>query len=89
MNDTSPFMEKKMREMVMAKTPFERLVMGSSMYETSRYLIERSILENDPLISKEKLREEIFLKFYKNDFSAEECAKILKHLRANSENNII
>lgn len=81
MNDTSPLMEKKMRELILKKTPSERVLMGCSMYETSRYLIKRFILENNPSISEKELRVEMFLKFYKDDFSAEECEKIVKHLR--------
>lgn len=81
MNDTSPMMEKKMREMIQAKDPIDRLKMGCSMYQTSRYLIERAILEENPLISKEDLKKEIFLKFYRNDFSPQECEKIIKHLQ--------
>lgn len=81
MHDTSLAMDEKMRELIRAKTPLERLKMGSSMYETSRYLITRSILENNPSISKKDLRVELFLKFYKNDFSVEECERITKHLQ--------
>lgn len=82
MNDTSPMMEKKMREMIQSKDPIERLKMGCSMYQTSRYLIERAILEENPLISKGDLKKEIFLKFYRDDFSPQECEKIIKHLQS-------
>lgn len=85
MNDTSPSIDKKMREMIRAKTPLERLKMGSSMYETSRHLIIRSILENNPSISKKDLRTELFLKFYRNDFSVEECERIIKHLECQGQ----
>ena len=43
MHDTSLAMDEKMRELIRAKTPLERLEMGCSMYETSRYLVQRSI----------------------------------------------
>lgn len=82
MNDTSPMMEKKLREMIQSKDPIERLKMGCSMYQTSRYLIERAILEENPLISKGDLKKEIFLKFYRDDFSPQECEKIIKHLQS-------
>lgn len=82
MRDTSFAMEEKMREMIRAKTPLERVKMGCSMYDTSRYLIIRSILENNPTISEKELRKEIFLKFYRDDFSREECERIAKHLQA-------
>ncbi len=82
MNDTSAEMDEKMREMIRIKTPLERLKMGSSMYATSRYLIERAIVEQNPLISKKELKKEVFLKFYGNDFSKEDCEKIVKYLQA-------
>jgi hypothetical protein len=79
MNDTAPMIDKKMREMIGAKDPIERLKMGCSMYHTSRYLIERAILEKNPSISKVDLKKEIFLIFYRDDFSPEECQRIIKH----------
>ena len=81
MHDTSLDMDEKMREIIRAKTPLERLEMGCSMYETSRYLVQRSILESNPSISKKRLRKELFLKFYRNDFSSAECERIIKHLQ--------
>lgn len=61
-------MTQKMYEMMQAKSPLERLEMGCSMYETSRQLLIRAILENNPKISEVGLRRELFLKFYGNDF---------------------
>ena len=34
MDDTTPEMAEKMRELIRAKSPIERLKMGSSMHET-------------------------------------------------------
>ncbi len=81
MHDTSLDMDEKMREIVRAKTPLERIKMGCSMYETSRYLVQRYILEGNPSISKKRLRKELFLKFYRNDFPSAECERIVKHLQ--------
>lgn len=81
MDDTSPKMAEKMREMIRKKTPSERLEMGCSMYETSKYLITRAILEANPEISKGDLKRELFLKFYGDDFDPETCEKIIKHLQ--------
>ncbi|NGX37322.1 MAG: hypothetical protein K1000chlam2_00476 [Chlamydiae bacterium] len=80
MRDTSPEMEKKMIEMMQKKSPTERVKMGISMYETSRYLVTRAIKEQNPNISETALRQEIFLKFYRNDFDPATREKILKHL---------
>lgn len=81
MDDTSMDIAEKMREMIRVKSPLERLIMGCSMYETSRFLIERSILASNPLISQKELRKEVFLKFYRNDFSPEQCEHIANYLQ--------
>jgi hypothetical protein len=81
MRDTTPEMTDKMCEMIRRKSPIERLRMGESMYETSKYLIIRAILEDNPQISKTDLRKEIFLKFYANDYNLIQQQKIIKHLQ--------
>ena len=80
MNDTTPKIAEKMREMIRGKTPEERLKMGCSMYDFSKHLIIRSILENRPNLSPADLRRELFLRFYGNDFDSEKREKILEHL---------
>ena len=87
MRDTTPEMEQKFREMMQEKKPIERLMMGCSMYETSRHLIVRAIMEEHPHISKSALKQEIFLKFYGNDFDPIEREKILKHLASCTESS--
>lgn len=84
MNDTSPKMEEKMREMIRLKSPTERLQMGWSMYETSKLLVIYSIREDNPTISKSELRKEIFLRFYRDDFTLEQREKILAYLERNT-----
>lgn len=85
MRDTSPAIEKKMCEMIQQKTPIERMRMGWSMYETSKSLVIRAILEENPNISKADLRKEIFLRFYRNDFSPAEREKICAYLEKNTK----
>lgn len=80
MNDTSPEITEKMKELFLKKTPLERLQMGGSMYDTSRYMITSAILRENPNISKAALKCEIFRRFYGNDFSAEEQEKIVRYL---------
>jgi hypothetical protein len=80
MNDTPDHITRKMAEMIQAKEPMERLKMGCSMYATSRYVVTQAILRNNPGISQTRLRQELFLKFYGNDFDTVTREKILKHL---------
>ncbi len=80
MNDTSPEMAEKMRELIRMKTPEERLKMGCSMYDSSKRLVIHSILESHPGLSPTGLRRELFLKFYGSDFDPAKRQKILAHL---------
>lgn len=80
MFDTSIEITRKVCEMFQKKTAIERLKMGCSMYETSRYLITRAILETEPNISKKDLNKKIFLKFYGDDFDPITLEKIIRHL---------
>jgi len=80
MNDTSPQIAEKMRELIQKKTPEERLKMGCSMYDFSKQLVIHSILESQPGLSITELRRELFLRFYGNDFNPGKRQEILKHL---------
>lgn len=80
MDDTSPKMAEKMHEMMQQKTSLERLMMGCSMYETSKYLVTQGILESHPNLSKASLRREFFLKFYGDDFDPVRRDRIAKYL---------
>lgn len=80
MHDTTFEMTEKMLEMCRLKTPEERFKMGCSMYDASRYLITRSILKNNPGISKADFQKELFLSFYRDDFDSAEREKIIAHL---------
>jgi hypothetical protein len=74
MNDTPPSIRNKIRELYREKTPLERLRMGSSLYDCARLLVENSIRQDDPEISKSELKKKVFLltggyqEFCVNDF---------------------
>lgn len=80
MEDTSLEMTEKMHEMIRSKSPIERFKMGCSMYETSRFLMIRAILQENPQISKVNIQKQLFLKFYGNDFDLIEQERILLHI---------
>ena len=80
MNDTDPEITRKMCKMIQLKSPEERLKMGCSMNETSRYLVTQAILKKEPDLSTTRLRQEIFLRYYGNDFNLESREKILRQL---------
>ena len=87
MNDTSPKMAEKMWQMIQAKSPRERAQMGWSMYQTSKLLVIRAILEENPSISPSSLRKELFLRFYASDFTEPALSKILAHIEATTNLN--
>lgn len=79
MNDTSLVIEEKVREMMQKKTPSERLKMGASMFETSKYLITEGLKTRNPNISHSELRKELFLIFYGDDLSPQAKEKFLNN----------
>lgn len=80
MNDTRPEMEKRMYDMMRVKSGQERLKMGCSMNQTSRYLVKRRILELHPNISELELRKKLFLIYYGDEFNKDAKDKIFKYL---------
>lgn len=80
MNDTNPEIVGKMCKMIQLKSPEERVKMGCSMNETSRYLVTQAILKKDPNLSTAMLRQEIFLRYYGSDFNSDNREKILRQL---------
>lgn len=84
MDDTSSDITKKVCEMFQEKSPTERLKMGCSMYETSKYLVARAIWENNNIYSVADLKQQLFLRFYGNDFDAETRQKILEYIGSSS-----
>ncbi len=61
MNDTSPEIKKKVREMVMARSGAERLAMGSSMFDAARKVVLASLPKDLP---EERLKRLLFERIY-------------------------
>jgi uncharacterized protein (DUF362 family) len=87
MNDTHPKIAQLVCQMIQQKTPEEHLMMSSSMHATSKSLIINALIRNKPNISLANLRQELFLKFYGDDFPPEQRKKILKHLANKTSQN--
>ena len=77
MTDTPPEMNARYQDMLMQRSGEERLMMGCSMRETSRALVEASIREQDPQATPETVRKGLFLRFYGHEFDADSRRKIL------------
>lgn len=85
MNDTHPLIAKRFKEMMAAKTPEERFLMGCSMFDTAKELAKGGILHEKPYLSPIELRREIFLRFYADDFDKPTLQKILARLDSRSD----
>ena len=80
MHDTRPDIAAKYREMIMRKSGEERLLMGCSMYETTRKIVHSAIGHQYPGISKTEMNREIFLRFYGMEFNPADREKTLSAL---------
>lgn len=78
MDDTSPEIKNEMRKRIMSLSEAERLVMGSRMFDASRQLVLSSFPKN---LNDMEIREQFFLRLYKNDFSDMERRSIIEYLK--------
>lgn len=74
MKDTNEKIEKIYNQMIMNKTPEERVKMCFSMLHTARQIVLASLPD------KKNWRKELFLRFYGDEFSPEQTKKILSAL---------
>ncbi len=81
MHDTLSKTESVFRQMMRKKSGSERLLMGCSMFDTSKSIVMASILAKEPDIQEQDLRVRLFLRFYKQDYEKEERERIVKHLK--------
>jgi hypothetical protein len=80
MTDTSPDMEARYRERILALSPADRFEMASRMFSTARTLAIAGIrLESGSSLS---IQERLFRRLYAQDFSEQETERIAAHLRA-------
>lgn len=77
MNDTNPAIDERFRAMLMARSGEERLIMGCTMRDSARMIVEASLRMNDPQATVQTIRKGLFLRFYGHEFDADTCAKIL------------
>lgn len=61
MNDTPPEIEERFREMMMARSGAERLIMGASMFDAARTIVLASLPKDLP---EEELKRRLFERIY-------------------------
>ena len=80
MNDTSTKIKQLYTEMLLSKSPLERLRMTSRMYDSVKKLATSGLLRERQHIDPSRLRGELFLRMYGNDFSVTERKRIVEQL---------
>ena len=80
MDDTLAKIEQRYQEMLLTKSPLERLKMASRMYDSGRKLVMSGILKEKQHLDTSRLRAKLFLRMYGNDFTANEREKIIKKI---------
>ncbi len=68
MNDTSPEVEKKMREMLLARSADERVMMGASMFDAARAIVLSSF---PPGLSDVEIKRRLCERFYGDEVDVE------------------
>lgn len=79
MNETDITGEIIMRKLIARKSPGDRLAMGCSMFMFSKTLV-RASLEREGAMPINTLRQQLFIRFYGEEFEDSQKNKILKHL---------
>jgi hypothetical protein len=80
MDDTPTKIKQRYNEMLLSKSPLERLRMASRMYDSVKKLAISGILKERQHLDTSRLRGELFLRIYGNDFSATDREQIMKKI---------
>jgi hypothetical protein len=81
MNDTHPDVTVRFKRLMMCKSGQQRLLMGCSMYDAARKIVQSAILAQRPAITPEEMKKEIFLRFYGQEFSQADKLKFFSRFR--------
>ncbi len=80
MTDTARSIQDRYRNMLMQRSGVDRLRMGCEMFDAARVLMRASL--GDPREARTpELNARLFLRTYAGDFTAEQVARIVAHLR--------
>ena len=82
MSDTSVDVEARFRELMLTRSPEERLAMACDMFATAKALVRAGIAKEVGLKGPNQIREHLFLRLYGKDFPETEKAKILNSWNA-------
>ena len=80
MDNTSAKIEQRYKEMILYRSPLERLKMASRMYDSGKKLVISGILKGVPHLDTSRVRAQLFLRMYGDDFTAAERERIIKKI---------
>jgi hypothetical protein len=80
MHDTSTKIKQIYNEMLLSKSPLERLRMASRMYDSVKRLAISGLLRERKPLDPSRLRGELFLRIYGNDFSVTDRERIMEKI---------
>jgi len=80
MSDTPTRIEQRYKEMLLSRTPSERLRMASRMYDSGRKLVISGIQNGRQPLNASQLRGQLFLRMYGRDFTAADREKIINKI---------
>lgn len=78
MDDTPTKIKRRYNKMLLSKSPTDRLRMASRMFDTAKKLAVSGILGERQHLDTARLRGELFVRMYGNDFSATDRERIMK-----------
>jgi len=80
MDDTSMEIKQRYKEMLLSKSPLERLRMASRMYDSGKKLAIAGILKERQHLDSSRLRGQLFIRIYGSDFSPADIERIIKKI---------
>lgn len=80
MSDTPTRIAQRYKEMLLSRTPSERLRMASRMYDSGRKLVISGIQNGRQPLNASQLRGQLFLRMYGCDFTAADRERIINRI---------
>ena len=81
MNDASPEVAARLDALFAARSGSDRVLMTCEMFTLARALMVANIHAEAPNITASELRVRIFERTYSQDLSADDCRRVIAHLR--------
>lgn len=80
MNDTPAGIEATFLDLIMSRSPSERLAMACGMFDTGKALIQAGIRGECGRLESGELRRRTFLRLYAQDFAEDEREQVIAAL---------